>query len=427
MSPNFTPNLARRRLIFSSLASATLIACAGSSNDNNTDADSPTVNPSGIRRPLMSVQTAAQALVNAGLVGTVLASVNTTVQTSALSAVGLCRKDGASKIKLTHLFNIASLTKAMSASVIASVVEQGLLSWGTRLADVMPELADSMNPAYASVTLEQLLAHRAGIVVIDGLDSDMQSFLSSLPAEPPANTDTLVGKRRYLAAWLLQQQPPQGIVPGHDFLYSNASYALAATMAEAVTGKSFESLFEEQIVSKLGVKGQWRMTSQPITGDQPVGHTGPANALQTYTPSEQDTSAEPWLSTIAPAGYWACSAIDYAHWLRWHVLALRGQTTPLPQAYVQRLMALELGQYFCGWGCGSFNETKILEHTGYVEGFMSRAGLDPQGRHCAFGLSNTSDMDENSNSWVWSLMAQGLSHAYPGYTPAPRRSKNINT
>jgi D-alanyl-D-alanine carboxypeptidase len=422
-------NLARRRLIFSTLAGATLTACGGGSTEpakttvteaesNTLPPESPTESASAFR-PLSPIQAAAQAAVSTGLVSAALASVEVTPQTSALGAFGVCQKGGKLKVNIASTYNIASLTKAMSASVIASVVEQGLLNWDTRVADALPELADSMNPAYANVTLEQLLAHQGGILAIDGLDGDMKTFLANLPAELPTTTETLSGKRRYFAAWLLQQQPPQDIVPGRDFHYSNAGYTLAATMAEAVTGQSFEALFEAIITTQLGVKGHWRMTSQTIPNDQPVGHTGQASALQAYTPQEQDTTAEPWLRTIAPAGYWACSTLDYAQWLRWHVQALRGQTTPLPAPYVQRLAALESGQYFSGWGCGLLNNTKVLEHMGCVEGFMSRVCLDAQGLHCAFGLSNTSDIDENGNSWVWASLAQSINQIYPGYTASP--------
>ena len=77
-------------------------------------------------------------------------------------AVGV-RKYGCNvAVSVEDQFHLGSNNKAMTATMLATLVEEGKLSWNTTLEEVFPELAQKMQPAYGRVTLEQLLAHRAG-------------------------------------------------------------------------------------------------------------------------------------------------------------------------------------------------------------------------------------------------------------------------
>src|SRR5262245_17419306 len=53
--------------------------------------------------------------------------------------------------------------KAMTAALIARLVDQGKLSWTTPLETMLPALAAGMRPEYRSVTLVDLLSHRSGL------------------------------------------------------------------------------------------------------------------------------------------------------------------------------------------------------------------------------------------------------------------------
>jgi CubicO group peptidase (beta-lactamase class C family) len=81
---------------------------------------------------------------------------------SAVGAVGVRKYGTDTPVTINDQFHLGSDTKAMTATMLATVVEEGKLSWNTTLEQVFPELAPKMDPAYRKVTLEQLLAHRAG-------------------------------------------------------------------------------------------------------------------------------------------------------------------------------------------------------------------------------------------------------------------------
>ena len=64
-------------------------------------------------------------------------------------------------VTISDRWHIGSVTKAMTATLTAIMVEQSLISWTTTPLDVWPEYAASMHPQYQSVTIVDLLSHRA--------------------------------------------------------------------------------------------------------------------------------------------------------------------------------------------------------------------------------------------------------------------------
>ena len=56
-----------------------------------------------------------------------------------------------------------SCTKAMTATMIGSLVEEGKLSWKSTFRTIFPESADQFHPQFQEATLSHLLTHRAGL------------------------------------------------------------------------------------------------------------------------------------------------------------------------------------------------------------------------------------------------------------------------
>jgi CubicO group peptidase (beta-lactamase class C family) len=196
-------------------------------------------------------------------------------------------------------------------------------------------------------------------------------------------------------------------VPGRDFHYSNAGYVLAAAIVEARTGKAFETVFDDVLVQPLALQGAWR-SPVPSPTDLLWGHEGAAGALAVVEATEEALATQDWLDIIAPAGSWACTGAAYAQWLRWHVLALRGERTPLPQAYVNDLRAASDGRYLWGWQAMATPQRMLLTHTGHEPGFMAEVVVDRAGEFAVFGLSNTGHFAEDGTSWVLGRIDQAL-------------------
>jgi len=144
---------------------------------------------------------------------------------TAVGAVGMRKYGSDTPVTVDDQFHLGSDTKAMTATMLATLVEEGKLSWSTTIEQVFPEFSVDMNPAYAKVTVEQLLAHRAGFTDASWPQGKNLEEMYQLPGSPREQ------RAAYVATVL--SEPPVS-EPGSRFLYSNRSYAVAGAMAEKV-------------------------------------------------------------------------------------------------------------------------------------------------------------------------------------------------
>jgi len=177
-------------------------------------------------------------------------------------AIGVRRAGYADPVMPTDRFHIGSNGKAMTSTVIARLIEQGVLTWDTRPVDIFPELGPAVHDGFREVTLQQLLGHRAGL-------PPYMTPKSMRSAERRVdNAGSPRAQRRAFATWLLQQAPDAAANTDH---YSNAGYSIAASMAEAAADEPWESLLESRLAKPLKIT-LWR--GQPARTDpaQPWGH-----------------------------------------------------------------------------------------------------------------------------------------------------------
>src|SRR2546425_5420679 len=81
----------------------------------------------------------------------------------AQGAAGVRKSGTAERITLDDQFRLGSCTKAMTATLVAMLVEEGKLNWTTTLGELFADTVKPMHPAWEKVTLRQVLAHRAGL------------------------------------------------------------------------------------------------------------------------------------------------------------------------------------------------------------------------------------------------------------------------
>ncbi|MCV2360368.1 beta-lactamase family protein [Paucibacter sp. TC2R-5] len=368
---------------------AGLSACGGAEGDE-------------LRNPLLltenqALRERAEASVAEGLVGAVYASQQASTDKLYLGVAGKAAVGGAA-LQGSEMFQLASLSKAMTAALLAHWVEQGRLRWDSRPAELLPELAAMQQGAYASVTLAQLLDHRSGLPALnESADLDKLADYLQTRAEAPPATES--GRRLWLAQWAMSLAPVAK--PGQDFLYSNAGYIVAGAMLEAATGQDFETLMRQWAQAR-GLQPTWLKPAQAATG-----YEG-ASAAQLQPVSEYPPELQPWVDAIKPAGDVWMSPAGYARWLAEHQRALQGRAHQLPPAYVQRLRELKQGDYALGWEGSQINGRKALIHSGADKGFMGLVVLEQDGRSAYFALSNTLGVRADGSSWVLDSLNRGL-------------------
>lgn len=232
------------------------------------------------------------------------------------------------------LWHIGSLTKSMTATLVARLVEQGLISWETPVGDVLniPDLPQ----AAQQITLTQLLSHRSGL-------PDNLGMSETLALAVEYGEDALQDQRQAYSKAVLVV--PLENKPGTTFLYSNAGYVVAGAMLETLTGRAWEDLMRDEVFIPLGLNSAGfgpPGTSNKI--DQPRGHRA-----RMFLGLK---SVEPGLfadnpAAIGPAGTVHISVCDLLVYAKAHL--------EQPAAYLQpeTWQALHQDQgdgYALGWG-----------------------------------------------------------------------------
>lgn len=289
-----------------------------------------------------------------------------------LAVTGVRRQGMPDRVEPGDRFHLGSMGKAITATVIAQLVEGGTLTWTTRPVDVFPELAKTLHPGYRDLTLEQLLRHESGMPAYDAIPQ-----ITAAMAHAGAGTPR--EQRRAFSVWLLQQKPRA--TPGTRPEYSNAGYAVAAAMAEAAAGEDWAALVENRLARPLGIQ---LLHGLPARSDraQPWGHTPKpaflgmavhAHALEPQPPGDG------WALGVVfdAAGDYSLSLADYATFLQLHLAGLAGRDGLLQAATIQRLHAGP-GEYAMGWFLREYDGTTAHWHTGATQSFFSRVVMLPE-------------------------------------------------
>ncbi|HHE65299.1 MAG TPA: class A beta-lactamase-related serine hydrolase, partial [Bacteroidetes bacterium] len=102
-------------------------------------------------------------IVDEGKAPGIIAAIISSDRVLAIGSAGV-RKAG-TNVAMTDkdLVHIGSCTKAMTSTMIATLVAEGKMSWDMKLTEAIPELKNDMHTYYENTTLWQLLTHRAGI------------------------------------------------------------------------------------------------------------------------------------------------------------------------------------------------------------------------------------------------------------------------
>ena len=159
------------------------------------------------------------------------------------SAVGMVVVSGVRKlgdpteVTPADLWHIGSITKSFTSTLIARRVERGELKLEATLGEL---LGPSRAQKYAGATLENVLSHRAGLPpnpVGPGLDEIYRSG------------DPMPSIRRRVVDLALSTEPVNA--PGAGFLYSNVDYILLGSILEEKSGKAWEEIVREEILTPM--------------------------------------------------------------------------------------------------------------------------------------------------------------------------------
>jgi CubicO group peptidase (beta-lactamase class C family) len=272
-------------------------------------------------------------------------------------------------------FGIGSNTKAFTTAALATLVDEGKLSWDDPVYQRLPGFV--MYDPYVSheMTIRDLLTHRSGMGLGEG-------DLLFWPHTTYSRED-VVYKLRFMK--------PQSSFRSH-YAYDNLLYMTAGQIIPAVTGTTWDDYVRQRIFAPLGMNH----TDLSTTGYKPGGdyaypHSRVDGKLQVI-PFED-------LDNAAPAGAINSCAADMAKWVQLqlnrgkyvdHDGRLFTEQRSKEMWTAQTILSIEdppaplaglkanFADYALGWALRDYHGRKLVGHTGGVGGFVSRVMLAPE-------------------------------------------------
>ena len=265
--------------------------------------------------------------------------------------------DSSNLIEPSDRFHLGSVSKSMTATAIASLVEKRQLSWNARLKDLLPEI--EMKEGFRDATLEQLLQHRAGVVAHLQLTDQEYARLAGLKGNSTQ-------QRAIYVAEVLSMEPRD-----NKFRYSNAGYTIAAYIAEKRSGRSWRQLILDEVFVPLKMNDSGFGWPKDHSPNQPQGHR-----------TDDDSKLVPGSSFepgafMAPAGNIHCSIGDLLKYGKAHLSGLANRNGGLNPSTAKKLHQPSDGvPYAFGWGIHPTNGQH--RHRGTLGTFYAYLVIIPQ-------------------------------------------------
>jgi len=186
-------------------------------------------------------------------------------------------------------FQIASITKALTATAVMQLVEAGR----TALDDSVGRHLTDLPATWRAVTLRQLLTHTSGIPSISGFD------------RPPC--DAGKSPAAYERGDVLREVAclPLAFTPGERWEYGDTGYYLLGLVLTAVSGMSYESHMTDHVFRPAGMT-QTRVQRRPPLSDiaEPVHwESGAHTAVAPFDPMVDEANGA-IVSTVLDLARW---------------------------------------------------------------------------------------------------------------------------
>ncbi|HET7456277.1 MAG TPA: serine hydrolase domain-containing protein [Gemmatimonadaceae bacterium] len=298
-----------------------------------------------------------------GLPGVSIAVVRGGRDTVVAKGYGLADIENAVPVTAQSVFEIGSVTKQFTSSLVMRLVERGELSLDDSLGALLP----TVPPAWRGVRLRQLLNHTSGIPSYTDIGERWTSRIGE-----DMTPDTLIA---------LTARDSMNFAPGSSWRYDNTGYVLVGMLLEKRYGRPYADLVAEQLATPLGLRATRYCRTDSIVAHRAHGYgrvkAGLVNA--------------PYLSMTQPfsAGALCATASDLA---RWNYLLATGKV--VSAASYQRMTSPEGGaltaplHYGYGLAVDTVDGHPRVVHGGGIFGFISANAYYPADSLSVTVLSN---------------------------------------
>ena len=242
------------------------------------------------------------------------------------------------------VYEIGSITKQFTAEALLMLVGDGKVELEAPIARYLPNLPT----AWQTLTVHQLLTHTSGLP-----DWESLGLLDFHREYTPSEFIQLIGKR------------PLDFAPGEQWSYTNSAFPLLGMVIEAVTGKPYEQVIVERVLTPAGMTESRFRHSSEVVPNRAAGYSDSSGVFLNGEP------LRPRL--LAPNGGILSTAGDMA---KWDIALTRGILVPAA-TFEQMAAPVKLkggGRFNSGmaWFVDTFRGHRFVFHNGSTAaGFSS--------------------------------------------------------
>jgi len=318
---------------------------------------------------------------------------------------GVTEMGGKNAVNDSTLFQIASCSKAFTATSLALLAQQKKLSLDDTVRRWMPGFRLYDELATRQVTIRDLLCHRIGLQTFQ---ADFLNWDSNL-------------SRKEIIGMMEVEKPVNGFRA--QFGYCNAAFLTAGEIIPAVTGQSWDAFVKATFFDPLHMT-RTSTTWSAISSDK--------NACRPHAFWDGKETALPYdnIDNLGPAGSVNSCVKDLSHWIMMQLDSGRYngkevvpfsvlQDTRKPQTIIPGTPALFPGMHFqsyaLGWFVADFYGKKIIWHNGGASGFLSTVCIVPE-LNLGFVVLVNSDNNSLYNALRYQLLDAYIGNPWRNYS-----------
>ena len=273
------------------------------------------------------------------------------------------------------LFQVGSITKLWTATMIMQLVDERQLSLDTTAAEVLPGTRLGAGDLGGQVTVRHLLTHTSGI------DGDVF-------------TDTGRGDEcveRYVG---LLAEVPSLFTPGATYSYCNSGFVVLGRIIEVLDGQSWDESLRQRLVGPLGITRTVTLPEEAILYRAAVGHRRGGTPVDVWNLPRG----------VGPAGLIIAAAGDLLTFARLHLdggVTAEGKRV-ISEASVTAMQAAGAvipefsapgSAVGLGWRLSRWGDRTIIGHDGDTIGQSAYLRIDPKAGIAACLLTNATESE----------------------------------
>ncbi len=280
-------------------------------------------------------------------------------------------QEGGEDITPDTQFVIASTSKAMTAALLARVMDNSKIKWGDTVVNILPDFKLYDPWVTSNFLVRDIMVHKTGFRAY--ATDDLPHF----------------GYTRDEIYHLLRH-----IQPTHSFrttyAYNNALYTVSAKIIEKETELSWDDAIAKMLFEPLNMSssttGKSAFKSSPLLA-KGHRHFKDGDSIK-FTPRVDVENGYKWLSAVAPAGFVISTARDMGNWLKMNLAGgkFNGETFISPENHrylfvpqtISGWDSTTINNYAQGWTVEQSNRGRLIRHTGLAYGYTALVAMVPE-------------------------------------------------